>query len=127
MRYELVAPDGSVAAGGAFTDADAKAPPGGLIDQLATLIASRESEGLDGRERAKWLPLGTAERAEAAAVYGDEIVSDSWAYASEYMHNAFVARRDLPLLNGWFIRIRIDPATPGAGNADQMCGNSQDG
>jgi hypothetical protein len=53
---------------------------------------SPQLEGLDGRERAKWLPFGTAERAEAAAVYGDEVVSDSWVYASEFLHSAFVTR-----------------------------------
>ena len=114
MFYELVSPDGSVASAGEFTDGDAKAPRGGLIDRLATLIAVRESEGLDGRERARWLPYGTAERAEAAAVYGDEVVSDSWAYASEFLHSTFVARRDLPLLNGWSVRVGLNPSTSGA-------------
>jgi hypothetical protein len=113
--YELVSPDGSVASAGEFTDADAKAPRGGLIDRLATSIAVRESERLDGRERAKWLPLGAAERAEAAAVYGDEVVSDSWAYASEFLHSAFLARRDLPVLNGWSVRFRINASTSSSG------------
>jgi hypothetical protein len=115
MFYELVSPEGSVAAAGEFTDRDARAPRNGLIDRLATLIAVRESEGLQGRDRAKWLPLGTAERADAAAVYGDEIVSDSWVYATEFLHGAFVARRrSLPVLHGWTIRISIDSSTAGA-------------
>lgn len=57
MRYELVAPDGSVASAGDFTEADALAPDGGLIDQLANVIASRQRAGIDDREQAKWLPL----------------------------------------------------------------------
>jgi len=60
MFYELVSPDGSLAVAGEFTDTDARAPRDGLIDRLATLVAVRESEGLRGRDRAKWLPLGTA-------------------------------------------------------------------
>jgi hypothetical protein len=55
MFYELVSPDGCVAAAGEFTDTDAKAPRNGLIDRLATVIAVRESEGLQGRERANGL------------------------------------------------------------------------
>jgi hypothetical protein len=40
--------------------------------------------------------------------------SDSWVYVSEFLHRAFVARRDLPVLNGWSIRIGIDASTAGA-------------
>lgn len=60
MFYELVTPDGAVGSAGEFTDADARAPAGGLIDRLATVIADREREGLRGPERAKWLPFGGA-------------------------------------------------------------------
>lgn len=115
MYYELVTPDGCVASAGEFTDADAKAPAAGLIDRLATVIADRESEGLLGRERATWLPFGGAARAEAAALYGDELVSDSWAYASELLHNAFVALCDQTLLNGWAVHIGTNAATARAG------------
>jgi hypothetical protein len=113
MAYELVAPDGSIVSAGVFTDADAKAPRGGLIERLATLIAAHESEDLGGRERVKWLPYGP-ERDAAAGIYGDSVVSDSWLYALEGLHGAFVARRDLPVLNGWSVRIRTDAVSQAA-------------
>ncbi|ORX11359.1 hypothetical protein AWC32_16700 [Mycobacterium xenopi] len=53
MYFGLVSPDGCVASAGEFTDADARAPRGGLINQLATLIAARESVGLDKRDCAQ--------------------------------------------------------------------------
>ena len=113
LRFALVSPDGPVAAQGGFTEADALAPRGGLIDQLANQIAAREREGLSEREGAKWLPFGTAERIRAAAVYGDDIVSDLWAYATDLLHNAFTSRRDTALLNGWSIQITEEPSAPG--------------
>ncbi|OHU47252.1 hypothetical protein BKG82_26725 [Mycobacteroides chelonae] len=111
MVYELISPEGSVASTGQFTHADARAPRGGLIDQLATLIAERECLGLDNRGRAKWLPIDAPERAAAVAVYGDEVVSDSWAYAADDLHTAFIARQDRPVMDRWSVRFQANASS----------------
>ena len=112
MRFALITPEGVVAAQAGFTEADALAPRGGLIDQLANQIAAREREGLTERQAAKWLAFGTAERAQAAAVHGDDIVSDMWAYTTDLLHNAFMSCRDTALLNGWSIQIAREHSAP---------------
>ena len=57
---------------------------------------------------------------------GRSPASDSWAYASEFLHNALVARHDLPLLNGWSIRVGSNASTRGVHAVHTEGGRKED-